>query len=102
VGGGFVMVPLQVMLTDAQPLRANANSLVAIVPISIVGALVYYAAGAGGQPRVEVGFAGLLMVGAAAGAYLGARLAPLLPDLWLARFLAIVLALVGLKELVAP
>lgn len=102
VGGGFVMVPLQVMVAGVPPLRANATSLVAIVPISIVGAVVYYVAGAGGHPNIQIGFAGLLVLGGVAGAYVGARLAPLLPGLWLARFLAVLLAVVGLKELLFP
>jgi uncharacterized membrane protein YfcA len=102
VGGGFVMVPLQVMVAGVQPLRAVVTSLVAIVPISIVGALVYYLAGAGGHPAVDLGFAGLLVVGGMAGAYLGARLAPALAGPWLSRLLAIVLALVGFKELIWP
>ena len=102
VGGGFVMVPLQVMIADVKPLRANANSLAAIVPISIVGATVYYVGGAGGHPAVDLRFAGLLVLGGVLGAYAGARLASRLPSPWLARVLAVVLALIGLKQLVMP
>ena len=102
VGGGFVMVPLQVILADVKPLRANANSLAAIVPISIVGATVYYVAGTGGHPAVDLRFAGLLVLGGVLGAYGGVRLASRLPGLWLARVLAVVLALVGLKQLLVP
>jgi len=102
VGGGFVMVPLQVILADVKPLRANANSLAAIVPISIAGATVYYVAGTGGHPALDLRFAGLLVLGGVMGAYGGARLASRLPSLWLARGLAVVLVLVGLKQLVIP
>ena len=96
------MVPLQVMVARVQPLRAVVTSLVAIVPISIVGALVYYLAGAGGHPAVDLGFAGLLVVGGMTGAYLGARLAPALGGPWLSRMLAVVLAVVGFKQLLWP
>lgn len=102
VGGGFLMVPLQVMLAGVKPLTANATSLAAIVPISIVGAAVYYLAGAGGHPAVDLRFAGVLVLGGVLGAYLGARLASRLPGLLLARSMAVVLVLVGLKELVLP
>lgn len=102
VGGGFLMVPLQVMLVGVKPLTANATSLAAIVPISIVGAAVYYVAGAGGHPAVDLRFAGVLVVGGVLGAYVGARLASRLPGLLLARSIAVVLVVVGLKELVLP
>ena len=102
MGGGFVMVPLQVLLADVKPLRANAASLAAIVPISIAGAIVYYVGGPGGHPALDLRFAGLLVVGGVLGAYGGARLASRVSSLWLARALAIVLALVGLKQLAAP
>lgn len=102
VGGGFVMVPLQINFAHAKPLTANANSLAAIVPISIVGAIVYLVAGAGGHPALDLRFAALLVVGGVAGAYVGARLASRLSSLWLTRLLAVVLVVVGLKELVAP
>jgi len=102
VGGGFVMVPLQVLLLDVKPVRANAASLAAIVPISIAAATVYYIGGSGGHPAVDLRFAGLLVVGGVLGAYAGARLAARLSGVWLARALAIVFALVGLKQLVAP
>jgi uncharacterized membrane protein YfcA len=95
------MVPLQVMLVKTSQLRANAASLAAIIPISITGILVYYLAGRGG-PQVDVRFALLLMTGGVAGAYLGARLASRVPEVWLGRGVAILLGLVGLKQLVSP
>lgn len=96
------MVPLQLMLTGTTPLRANAASMGAIVPISLAGALVYYLAGRSGQPAVDLSFAAILVVGGVLGAYAGARLAGRLPGVWLARLLAALLALVGLKELLFP
>lgn len=95
------MVPLQVMLTRTPPLQANAASLAAIVPISAAGVLVYYFGGRGG-PEVDFRFALLLMAGGVVGAYAGARLASRVPEVWLGRVIAVVLALVGLKQLVSP
>ena len=101
VGGGFLMVPLQVMLARTPQLKANANSLAAIVPISIAGVLVYYFGGRGG-PQVDFRFALLLLVGGVVGAYVGARLASHVPEVWLGRVVAVVLAAVGLKEIISP
>jgi uncharacterized membrane protein YfcA len=95
------MVPLQVMLVKTSQLRANAASLAAIIPISITGILVYYFAGRGG-PQVDVRFALLLISGGVVGAYLGARFASRVPELWLGRSVAILLGLVGIKQLVSP
>jgi uncharacterized membrane protein YfcA len=95
------MVPLQVMLVKTPQLRANAASLAAIIPISITGVLVYYFAGRGG-PQVDVRFALLLIAGGVVGAYMGARLAARVPEVWLGRGVAILLAVVGLKQLIAP
>ena len=101
VGGGFLMVPLQVMLAGTPQLKANANSLAAIVPISVAGVLVYYFGGRGG-PQVDFRFALLLVVGGVLGAYVGARLASRVPEVWLGRLIALLLAAVGLKEIVSP
>jgi uncharacterized membrane protein YfcA len=95
------MVPLQVMLVKTPQLKANAASLAAIIPISITGVLVYYFAGRGG-PQVDVRLALLLTVGGVVGAYLGARLASRMPEVWLGRGVAVLLALVGVKQLVSP
>src|ERR1700712_1605533 len=46
VGGGIVMVPLLLWLTDLDQRRAAATSLVAIIPTSIVGSITYFANGA--------------------------------------------------------
>jgi uncharacterized membrane protein YfcA len=101
VGGGFLMVPLQIMLAKTSQLEANAASLAAIVPISVTGVLVYYFA-AQGRPAVDFRFATLLIVGGVVGAYLGARFAARVSQLWLGRLVAVVLGAVGLKQLLFP
>ena len=67
VGGGIVIVPLLVALIHLNQHQAHATSLAAIVPIGAVGALTF---ALGGEIDLEV--AGLLALGALAGAPFGA------------------------------
>lgn len=98
VGGGFIMVPLQVMLARVGQHRANGTSLAAIVPIALAGVPVYALAGG----RVDFRLAVPLAVGAVFGAYVGARAVSRVPERPLKRLVAVVLLLVGLKQLVVP
>lgn len=80
--------------------EAQANSLAAIVPISVVGVLVYHF---GARPAlVDWRFALLLAAGGALGAYLGGRVMVHLPERRLRQVFAILLLLLGVKELIAP
>jgi uncharacterized protein len=94
------MIPLLVMWARMPQHRANGTSLLAIAPIALLGALVYYFQGS--RPQVDLGFAILLTIGSALGAYLGARAMSRIPDRELAIGMAVVLVLIGLKELVLP
>jgi len=98
VGGGFIMVPLQVMWARAAQHQANGTSLAAIAPMALVGVPVY-ALVAG---EVDFRLAVPLAVGAVFGSYAGARLVSRLPEVALRRLVAVVLLLVGLKQLVFP
>jgi uncharacterized protein len=100
VGGGFALVPLQVIFARVEQLNANATSLAAIIPGAVVGALIYYFGTA--RPQVDLRFAVLLVVGSIVGAYLGARVATRIPDRPLRISFAVLLVVVGLKELVLP
>jgi uncharacterized membrane protein YfcA len=100
VGGGFLMVPLMLMLTRLQPHQANATSLAAVVPLSVAAVLVYYFSAR--LPEVDLPFALLLIIGSSVGAYIGARAAARIPDRALQVCLALVLGALGLKELVLP
>jgi uncharacterized protein len=100
VGGGFVMVPLQVLWTDTSQRHANANSLVAIIPIAIAALPIYYFRK--GSPQIDVHTAVFLVIGSVVGAYLGAALLPRIPDRQLKIAVAIILGLVGVKELLFP
>jgi uncharacterized membrane protein YfcA len=83
VGGGMVMVPGLVLALGATQHQAHATSLVAIVPIGLVGFIVFAIHG-----NVHYGYAGLFVAGALAGAPAGARLMTRLPE----RALAVIFA----------
>ena len=100
VGGGFVMVPLLVLWAKVPQHKANGTSLLAIVPIAIVAALVYYFGTS--RPQVDVGFALLLSAGSVVGAYFGARSASRIPEAQLKLAVVVLMAAVGVKELLFP
>jgi len=76
--------------------RAVANSLLAIIPISIVGVAVYYLA-AGHHVRFDLGI--VLAVGGVAGARLGAAIAQKVSDRQLQVAFGILLVVVALRLL---
>lgn len=100
VGGGFVLVPLQVLYAGQSQYRAHGTSLAAVIPIAVVGTSLYYLHPP--HPQVDLRFAGLLVVGGIVGAYLGARLLRRLPERQLKMAVAVLLGAVALKEIAAP
>jgi uncharacterized protein len=100
VGGGLVMVPLQVLWGGLSQRQANATSLVAIIPIAIAALPIYYFQK--GAPQVDFRMALLLVIGSVVGAYVGARLLKRIPERPLTFGVAFVLFLAGVKELIAP
>ena len=75
VGGGILMVPAMVLLLRFAQQGAQATSLAAIVPIAIVGALVF-----GRADSVDVAAAVVLTIGSVIGVQGGARLMHRLGD----------------------
>lgn len=100
VGGGFVLIPLQVLWAGVPQRFANANSIVAILPIAVAAVPIYYFRK--GSPQIDFRIAFFLVVGSVVGAYLGARLLKRIPDRELKLAVVVVLGLVGLKELIFP
>ncbi len=96
VGGGFFMVPLQVIWARRDQHRAVGTSLAAILPIALVGAATYYFGR--GTPQTDLTVAFFLAVGSVLGAFLGALAARRLSDNALKVIIAILLVAVGLKE----
>ena len=100
VGGGFVLIPLQVLWTGTPQRSANANSLVAIIPIAVAALPIYYFRK--GSPQVDLHVALFLVLGSVVGAYGGARVLKRIPDRELKMLVAVVLGVLGLKELLFP
>jgi uncharacterized membrane protein YfcA len=96
VGGGVVLVPGMVWAQAISQRRAIANSLLAIIPISIVGVAVYYLA-AGHHVRFDLGV--VLAVGGIAGARIGAAIAHRVSERQLTIAFGVLLVLVALKLL---
>jgi uncharacterized membrane protein YfcA len=94
------MVPLQVLFAGHSQHQANGTSLAAVIGIGVVGAVFYYFASS--PPRIDLGFAGLLVLGGIPGAYVGARFVNRLPERQLRMGVAVLLVIVAAKELVAP
>ncbi|HEV1991598.1 MAG TPA: sulfite exporter TauE/SafE family protein [Candidatus Dormibacteraeota bacterium] len=100
VGGGFIMVPLQVLWAKMPQRQANATSLVAIIPIALVALPIYYFRK--GTPQVDFHMALFLVIGSVGGAFVGARLLNHIPERQLKLVVAVLLLIVGVKEMVLP
>ena len=95
VGGGTVMVPAMVLTLAFDQHRAQATSLAAIVPIAIVGAVIF---GAGDSVNLVAGV--LLAAGSLLGVQAGARLMHRLSAAWLSRIFGVFLVVVAITMLV--
>ena len=93
VGGGVVMVPALVMVGLGQHL-AQSTSLAAIVPIAIVGGILF-----GQAASVDVGAAVVLAAGSLVGVRAGALLMHRLSAVLLARVFAVFLIVVAVTLL---
>jgi uncharacterized membrane protein YfcA len=92
------MVPLMALWAKVGQHEANATSLAIIVPIALAGVPVYALAG----NAVDLRLAAPLAAGAVFGAYAGTKLVARVPEATLRRIVAVVLLVVGLKQLVLP
>ncbi len=95
-----MLVPLQVLWGRLSQHQAHGTSLAAIVPLGLAGGLVYYFGGR--QPQVDLRFALLIATGSVVGAYVGARVMRRIPERRLKMIFALVLAAIGLKEVLLP
>lgn len=95
-----MLVPLQVLWANVPQRNANANSLVAIIPIAIAALPIYYFRQ--GTPQVDLRLALFLVIGSSVGAYAGARLLKRIPDRALKLTVAALLVIIGLKDVVFP
>jgi hypothetical protein len=95
------MIPLLVLWARLGQKVANATSLVAIIPIAIAAVPIYYFR-QGGAPQVDLRLALFLVIGSSIGAYLGARALKRIPERQLRIGVAVLMVLVGIKQVVAP
>jgi uncharacterized protein len=100
VGGGFVLIPLQVLWAGVPQRNANANSIVAILPIAVAALPIYYFRTR--TPQIDFRIALFLVIGSVVGAYLGARLLKRIPDRELKLAVVVILGLIGVKEVLFP
>ncbi|HEV2216830.1 MAG TPA: sulfite exporter TauE/SafE family protein [Candidatus Dormibacteraeota bacterium] len=100
VGGGFVMIPLLVLWAGLSQRQANATSLVAIIPIAVAAFPIYYFRA--GAPQMDLRVALFLVIGSMVGAYIGARALKSIPERPLRIGVAVLMALVGIKQVLLP
>ncbi len=94
------MIPLLVLWAKVDQHRANATSLVAIIPIAIAAVPIYYFTK--GTPQVNLRITLFLVIGSVFGAYVGARALKRVPERPLRYGVAALMVAVGVKQLVFP
>jgi uncharacterized protein len=94
IGGGVVMVPALMTVGRLDPHRAHAASLAAIVPIALLGAVLYAIGG-----EIDFLAAGLLVAGSLAGVRAGTSVMQRMDAVWLARAFALLLLAVAVTLL---
>lgn len=97
VGGGTIMVPAMVLLAGFTQHMAQGSSLLAMVPVGIVGAFTHWRLG-----NVKTNILPGLIPGILAGTYLGGSLAHMLPEVALRLIFAAVLIRTGVKNMRTP
>lgn len=96
VGGGIILVPALVLLGGMAQSRAAASSLAAIVPIAIVGAVVF-----GGADNVDFVAAVVVAVGSIVGVQAGAWAMPRVGDDRLRAAFAVLMIVVAVTMLLS-
>jgi hypothetical protein len=97
VGGGTIMVPAMVLLAGFTQYIAQGTSLLAMVPVGIVGAYTHWRLG-----NVNSSILPAMIPGILAGSYFGGTIAHMLPEVALRVIFALVLIRSGVKNLRTP
>lgn len=92
VGGGIIVVPALLWLKGFDIRLAVGTSLAMIIPTALVGVWRKWPSG-----QVDVKVAAIVAAGALVGALVGAWLTDVLPEVWVKRTFAAVLAAVSVK-----
>jgi len=98
LGSGTVIIPTLVLLFSFEQKSAQGTALAVMVPMALVGALLYWK-----NPNIEMNkiVIGLIIFGALAGTLAGAELASRLPSHILRKVFAIFLVIVAVKMFTA-
>lgn len=98
IGGGILLVPGLMLLFGLSQAEAQGTTIAALVPpIGIFAALVYYRNG-----YVQLPSVGMIAAGFVIGAYVGARLIPLVPTSLLRIGFGILLLYIGFLFVMMP
>ncbi|MDF9407033.1 MAG: Sulfite exporter TauE/SafE [Pelotomaculum sp. PtaB.Bin013] len=97
IGGGSIMVPAMVLLTGFTQYTAQGSSLLAMIPIGLVGAYTHWRFG-----NVSVKTLPGLIPGILIGSFLGGSLAHSLPEIALRIIFAVILIGTGINYIRAP
>jgi len=89
-GGGVVMIPPMVLLAGMPQQLAQGTSLLAMMPVCLIGAFTHYRLG-----NVQLNVAAGISVGAIVGGYIGGTVANILPELHLKIIFSFVLIWMG-------
>jgi hypothetical protein len=89
-GGGVIMIPPMVLLAGMPQQLAQGTSLLAMIPVCLIGSLTHYRLG-----NVKLKIAIGISAGAIAGGYIGGTVANILPELHLKIIFSIVLMWLG-------
>jgi uncharacterized membrane protein YfcA len=93
IGGGVIVVPMLVLLLGLSMREATGTSLAALMlPVGLLGVLVYYKEGV-----IRLPISALLAVGLMVGVYFGSHWNSLIPETYLRRGFALLLCLLALQ-----
>ena len=93
-GGGMILVPLLVSLTDIQESAVFSTSVSIILPICIVSLLLTW-----NNAAIDWDVTSLYLIGSTVGGFLAGKIGQKIPVLWLHRFLGILIIWGGSRYL---
>ncbi len=95
VGGGIIIVPALVAWFGFSQKMATGTSLALMLPpIGIAAVMEYYR-----TKNINLLAAGLIIIGFLCGSYFSAKIAVMLPEVWLKRGFGLLLVIMGLRNL---
>ena len=99
LGSGIILVPALALVCSFEQKSAQGMSLAIMVPMALVGALLYWK-----NPDIEMNavIIALIVLGALAGVLVGTELAGRLPSHVLRKVFAVVLVIVAAKMFMTP